>query len=358
MPPTPTSARLPPTPHGLPIAHRPSLANHDLRLPPLQTSPGSVGSRDLSVQVMSLNFLAKIKLLRTVAAPLSHSRQSIAPGSHIRGAIIAIEGEDWAAVDTVKSGLEDILSRDFDIRIVDGPPEPKRDGVHVAFADYMSMISEWHSRRTEILRFLMGDDESLPYQRPEATANGENAGEGEAMDVDGVSSSQNSESRRRQPSLFGSTSSTRSAAKGVTDVEDDGVSPKAAASSPQASSTPKSNSSAGANRIPLLIIPHYILHTSNVWASALPINDTYSPADHWQWVATLWRGTIGPDFTVYVRGVEEPETAVPSGMGKPAVDIREDLGALIVKGTGRVEEGSVRRVAFEVGEWARISASG
>lgn len=350
MPPTPTSARLPPTvPHGMPIAHRPSLVNSEVRLPPLQTSPSSDGSRDLGVQVMSLNFVAKIKLLRTVAAPLSHSRQSIV-GGRVRGAIIAVEGEDWGAVDAVSTKLQDLLSRDFEIRVVDGPAEPRRNGAPVGFADYMSVISEWHSKRGEMLRFFTGEEhtESPSYGPGEPTANG---AKGDTMHVD----SESSESRRRQKSLFGSTSSTRS--KRNLNVDDEGVSPKGTASPLQPSSTPKTSESTGNARIPLLIIPHYILHTSNVWASALPINDTYSPADHWQWVATLWRGVLGADFTVYVRGSEDPpETAVPPGMARPAVDIREDLGALIVRGTRKVEEGSVRRVAFEVGEWARVGA--
>lgn len=294
--------------------------------------------------------MAKIKLLRTVAAPLSHSRKSIG-GGKVHGAIIAIEGEDWSAVDAVSRGLQDLLLRDFDIRVLEGPPEPKprRDEGGVGFADYMRMISEWHAKKEEMLRFLTGEEEAerLGYRFGETAANGEK--EGEAMDVD----EESEEARRRQRSLFGSTSSTRSKRIG----NDEGVSPKGTASPLHQSSTPKTTKSTGNGRIPLLIIPHYILHTSNVWASALPINDAYSHADHWQWVATLWRGVVGADFTVYVRSSDDtPETAVPPGMGKPAVDIREDLGALIVKGTGKVEEGSVRRVAFEVGEWARVGA--
>jgi len=144
---------------------------------------------------------------------------------------------------------------------------------------------------------------------------------------------------------------------GDIEVGDSTGSPKGTATSPQAispSPLDAADRQAAGGKIPLLVIPRYTLHTSNVWASALPINDTYSPADHWQWVATLWRGIVGPDFTVYVRSSEDPpDTAAPPGFSRPAVEIREDLGTFIMKGGGKVEEGSVRRVAFELGEWAR-----
>jgi HMG box factor len=395
QPATPTSARLPLTPYGLPIGQGPPLTRPDeaLRLPPLQTSPMSDGSKDISLQVMSLNFIAKIKLLRAVAAPLGHARQDSTGTGSMRGAIIAIEGEDWLAVDIMKQGLQELLSRDFDIQIISGPPEPRAS--NVGFASYMQMISEWHEKRSEFLKFLTGADPkplSPSYVPPEPRSHGRSS---EAKDMDDedehhVSPSDSTESMpsRRLGSRFSSMSGHRSkrnndktqGQKIGNDSLDAEVSPKGIntqSNSEQGASPTTSTGGAGdsitdvgsSRKIPLLLIPHYILHAANAWASALPINDTYSPADHWQWVATLWRGIIGPDFTVYVHSVEEPDTALPPSVAgaRPAVDIREELGALIVRchppnedesGSGlRVEEGSIRRVAFEVGEWAR-GASG
>jgi len=190
--------------------------------------------------------------------------------------------------------------------------------------------------------------------------------EGEEMDVESdgekrAGRESGSEDAARRDSVFRS-SEVQSKSRGYDsdgdiEVEDSTVSPKRTATSPPAispSPLDAGDRQAAGGKIPLLVIPHYTLHTSNVWASALPINDTYSPADHWQWVATLWRGIVGPDFTVYVRSSEDPpDTAAPPGFSRPAVEIREDLGTFIVKGGGKVEEGSVRRVAFELGEWAR-----
>jgi len=352
----------------------------------------SDGSKDIGLQVMSLNFIAKIKLLRAVAAPLSHARSDSISAGRVRGAIIAMEGEDWLAVDIMKQGLQELLSRDFDIQIISGPPEPRAS--NVGFASYMQMISEWHEKRSEILKFLTGVDQkplSPSYVTPEPRSH---ARSHEVKDVDNedehhASASDDTEftPSRRLGSRFSSMSNQRSkrnndktqGQKNGNDSLDAEVSPKginAQSNSEQDGSPITSTSGAGnsitdvgsSRKIPLLLIPHYILHAANAWASALPINDRYSPADHWQWVATLWRGIIGPDFTVYVHSVEEPDTALPPIVAgaRPAVDIREELGALIVRssppgedesGNGlRVEEGSIRRVAFEVGEWARVGS--
>jgi hypothetical protein len=110
-------------------------------------------------------------------------------------------------------------------------------------------------------------------------------------------------------------------------------------------------------------VSNYILHGSNAWSSALPINDVYSPADHWTWTATLWRGIAGADLTVYVRSVdkerEEPISAGGAGSSpmEKNVEMKDDVGAILVKReNGKVEDGAVRRVAFEVGEWVRTQA--
>ena len=394
QPPTPTSARLPPTSHSLHVGHKSSLTRPDetLHLPPLQTSPTSDGSKDIGLQVISLNFIAKIKLLRTVAPPLSHARPNSISTGRVRGAIVAIEGEDWLAVDAVKQGLQELLSRDFDIQIISGPPEPRVS--NVGFANYMQMISDWHEKKPEILKFLTeaGQNPLSPsYLPPEPRSCARGY---EAMDVDNekerhasCSDSTESQPSRRIGSRFSSMSSQRSERNSSkprgqengndnldTEVARKGINTQSNSEqglSPTTSTNSASNSAAevgSSGKIFLLFIPHYILHATNAWASALPINDTYSPADHWQWVATLWRGIIGPDFTVYVRSAEEPDTALPPGVAgpKPAVDIREELGALIVRssspsgngnGSGsRVEEGNIRRVAFEVGEWARVGS--
>ena len=49
----------------------------------------------------------------------------------------------------------------------------------------------------------------------------------------------------------------------------------------------------------------------------MPIDDNFSPPAHWQWFATLWRGSVGPDITIVIRGIDE-EPSDGSDVSKPA----------------------------------------
>jgi HMG box factor len=102
---------------------------------------------------------------------------------------------------------------------------------------------------------------------------------------------------------------------------------------------------------PIALIPTgFSLTTSDAYAIQIPINDSYAPVDHWQWMATLWRGIIGPDLTIYAARVGRDE--VGNGAG---VEVRKDCSAIVV----RVEEGkkmdekTARRLGFEVLEFVR-----
>ena len=53
--------------------------------------------------------------------------------------------------------------------------------------------------------------------------------------------------------------------------------------------------------IPIALVPHYQLTTVDASAIAVPIVDAYSPLAHWQWLATLWRGCVGPDVSVVIK---------------------------------------------------------
>lgn len=106
----------------------------------------------------------------------------------------------------------------------------------------------------------------------------------------------------------------------------------------------------------------YSLSTSDHYASRIPINDAYAPVDHWQWTATLWRGIIGPDLTIYISsagaaGGGKDEAGGATGGG---VEVRNDCSAIVVKAEeGRVEERCLRRLGFEVLEFVRgFAASG
>lgn len=77
----------------------------------------------------------------------------------------------------------------------------------------------------------------------------------------------------------------------------------------------------------------------------------YSPVDHWQWMATLWRGIVGPDLVVYVKPSTEEEISKHRN-----VEIHlEKLGLIVVRidASKGLDEATERRLAFEVIEWMR-----
>lgn len=108
--------------------------------------------------------------------------------------------------------------------------------------------------------------------------------------------------------------------------------------------------------LPVLLIQHYQLFASNVWACRTPKGEAYDPSEHWRWIASLWRGIVGPDLTVYVKDASAEE------MNKSKqVEVVEDLRAIIVrkeKGPGpvqgEVDGRHLRRLGFEISEWVRL----
>lgn len=122
-------------------------------------------------------------------------------------------------------------------------------------------------------------------------------------------------------------------------------------------------------KLPIALLPlGYSLTYSDRFACTIPIADAYAPVDHWQWMATLWRGIVGPDLTVYVKPVTEEEMMME---GWPPVGVEVKGERLIVvrvvvpSGHGghitAVEELSgetEKLLAFEVGEWVRAGPFG
>lgn len=57
--------------------------------------------------------------------------------------------------------------------------------------------------------------------------------------------------------------------------------------------------------IPIALVPHFQLTTVDASSISMPISDGFSPPAHWQWFATLWRGSVGPDITIVIRSAED-----------------------------------------------------
>ena len=109
----------------------------------------------------------------------------------------------------------------------------------------------------------------------------------------------------------------------------------------------------------------YSLTAADKWAEALPINDAYRADDHWRWVATLWRGIVGADLTVYVQQMPAEEKAAGEEQnggngGANCVEFANaDHSVLVLRmaddgqGRGGMDEKLERRLGFEIMEWVR-----
>ena len=257
--------------------------NMSLTLPPLQTVGDQ--SRSVEAMVMSMPFLNKIQLLGKVSPPLRRPGPA-SPPREVRGALIAVEGDDQTAIQEVVTWLEDFLTRggEHRVKVAQGPTAPE-DGKEPALADYLALMLEWHSKGKEIIDYIT----SVPEQKEPKEAQGSQTETGEAA------------------------------------------------------------------KIPVMLMNRYHFFASNAYAARMPIFDAYSPIDHWQWMATMWRGIVGPDVTVYVKDATAEEMAK-----EKVVDVQERERCVVVrreKGPGpvlgKLEESTLRRLGFEIGEWVR-----
>ena len=126
----------------------------------------------------------------------------------------------------------------------------------------------------------------------------------------------------------------------------------------------------------------YSLTQSDRFASALCVADAYQPDDHWRWVATLWRGIVGPDLTIYVKLCQAAEILTDRGdnsveLANPGVIVLRvpaaDPGsspssraASIGAGSGQpptkqytphVDETLERQLSSKIREWVRGHAA-
>jgi HMG box factor len=266
--------------------------------------------------VMTIPFINKIRVLAKISPPLlSSPTKSESSG---RGALVAVEGQDLGLVNTMVQYLKKLLSKDEGhlVQVFKGPEisleqlSAKSDEMSEATVQYLDTISAWHKISDEIVNFI-----NVPSTTTDCQS-------GSGAPISGISTEPIVPKTVELDvnSLGNSATTTRDSA------------------------------------LHIALVPRYQLTTADAHACATPINDAYAPIDHWQWMASLWRGCVGPDITVYIRDCEQEELD-KFGNGNP-VEIRlSDARALIVRrlvdsGKG-IEEKALRRVGFEVEEFLR-----
>jgi hypothetical protein len=300
----PNSATMPPprTPRD---ARRPSMTDGSLHH---DQSPRSVEE-----VLMNFPYQNKIKLLGRISLP--HKETSpLSPALRTRGAIIAVEGDDLSSVKELSQWLNERLAKDTETqyrpRIAEPPKAPENE--EVTFEAYLDLIKEWHGKSKEMIEYITTPIVSQPSSQDTVMTD--------------------KESDRDSDKVFSEA-----------DRKDSAASSDSSAAIVAASASPSSESS---NAKPIIILPTFQLAASVAYASRIPIQDAYSCTDHWQWMATLWRGTVGPDLTIYVKS-HEKDTAV----GKPEMDDANRCLTIGREREGKFTDADLRRVGFEVSEF-------
>jgi hypothetical protein len=258
--------------------------------------------------VMTIPYVNKIKLLTRISSPLAAPGPT-SPARDIRGAVIVVESADQALLEEIGTFIHNHLSKDPSCAIKTWVASPLPNHPPASDAEMADggSYSKFPGRRPSKL------EEDDPFVEYLATI---------------------SEWHKKSAEIIKYISTNPN--------------PRQAEAS--------SSSSLNSQILPVALMPRgFSLTTSDAFAIRIPINDSYAPIDHWQWMATLWRGIVGPDLTIYAKRVDKDEMERCGG-----VEIREDCSGIIVRVTdsGNMDEKTARRLGFEVMEFVRSMEGG
>ncbi|KAL9603132.1 MAG: hypothetical protein Q9219_001335 [cf. Caloplaca sp. 3 TL-2023] len=368
----------PPRPHPV-VSHPPESS---LTLPPLQNATSSSGestttrAKSVEAMVMSIPLLNKIRILSKISPPLA-SPSPASPAFATRGFIIAVDGQEATAVQQITAYLATVLeTSQHAVKVFQPPPvvdeEPNEEGgggggheiptaattnerdtpttpllpLVTSISTCHARIAKYHALASELKAYITSPPPPPPPPPPAA--------------IEPTTS----------PASSSSSSSPAISPKSLPPPPPPPTTrpPTTTTSPPPPNPTNKNTTTP----IPIALLPTYQLSQTDAWACRVPIDDSYAPTDHWQWMASMWRGVVGPDVTVAVKGWEEGAADLSlirngkrgggnnssnNGGGGGEVEVRlEDSRAVVVraeKGGKGVAEGGLRRVGFEVGEWVR-----
>lgn len=312
---------------------------------------GDSQARGIEAMVMSIPFVNKLDVLRKISPALSPPGVG-SPGVATRGPVIAIEGGHVALMRAVRPVIERALraSGECDVRVWTVSSVDRGVTGEVGAMQNKKSVGR-HG----------GEDVEMTDIRDKLSVNsGSRHGSISSGSRDGSKTP-----TPRQPGKGGMVTAGTSTLDYLQTIMEWHT--KSAEIVKHVTTTPKPSSviaeagvAAAANitTTPVAFIPGgFSLTLSDRFASAVAITDPYSPVDHWQWMATLWRGIVGPDLVVYVRPMTAEEAARNSG----TVEYRAP-GVMVVRvvaGAGEnnnVDEKTERRLAFEVMEWVRAGS--
>ncbi|GJN74395.1 SNF2 family helicase [Purpureocillium lilacinum] len=311
----PLQSSVPPSPSRMPSldTRRVSLPMGGLMESPPR-EPRGLSTSSMEDSIMAIPFSRKLSVLASICRTAPPLARDADPGG-TRGAFIAVEGSDARLLREVGTVIEKTLVAcgDIDLKVwKDESPEMdslvqasslSRAGSKFgdSFEPYFDVVSSWQKKSKQIGRHITGKTALIPSAE---------------------------------------------------DQRADGERVVAQARSTEACTPPEDDRGPGSTvRMPVALARDgFSLTVSDRYACTMPIQDTYSPLDHWQWMASLWRGTVCPDLVVHVMPAEDEETG-----SRRVVELSRRLGSILVKlPSGKeIDEGTERRIAFEVMEWMR-----
>ncbi len=322
----------PPRPPGAPWVENERMRRHSgfdesLRLPPLQTttspvraaasvdrqpptlpspifslpSTQEVRSSNPEETIMSIPFMRKLSLLSHICRPVPVSGQGWP--TEARGAVIAVEGPQFDMLQDVGQAVENGLRACDEVALrtwipdttsLAGAPKSESDTM---FPSYFQAVMSWQEKTKEIKSHITPGGDGIAPIASKTTANAE---------------SEIVRGKERVPS--------------------------------QSETVPS-------HKVPVALIKQgYSLTMSDRFACSLPISDSYTPQDHWKWMATLWRGTPCPDLIVYALPSDEDEM---KKFGSVEISKRMGLITVRIPKGHNIDEATERRLAFELIEWTR-----
>lgn len=307
-----------------PVNHDPSLT-----LPPLQMMSPRRSIHEANEDTGATLFINKIKALSDISPPLSsnYGKPGLTSGD---GMVVAVEGHDRESIKCVLNYLQDHLPipGETEVKTFEGPepnstlPPTPPDGLRDTTQNYMTTMAAWHKVSNSIASFVNGS--LSPRLTPEA----------------------NYEEKKPENSPEPPTIKT--------EESDTNLSPQSPVADTASNCTPTSpKSSPTTSPCRVALVPQYQLTTADAHASATPTGDSCAPTDHWQWMASLWRGCVGPDITIYIHECNQAELD-RYGKGNPVENRLTDDRTLVVRrlvgAAGTIEQKALRRVKFEVEE--------
>lgn len=299
---------------------------------------GDSQARGIEAMVMSIPYINKLDVLRKISPALTPPGVA-SPGVETRGPVIAIESGHVALMREVRPVIERALlaSGECNMRVWTDSSVERKSPPHIAPVGEAGPAQR-HLRQSEDIEMADARDK---LSVTSASRHGS------------ISGTSRDGSKTPTPCYPGVGSAALPAA-GTSTLDYLQTIMEWHTKSAEIVKHVTSKPNAGdAATTPVALIPGgFSLTLSDRFASTIAITDPYSPVDHWQWMATLWRGIVGPDLVVYVRQMTAEEAARNSG----TVEYRAP-GVMVVRVVGeKVDEKTERRLAFEVMEWVRAGS--